>query len=221
MKNTIHFFGDSFTEGYTLQKTKFIWPKVISRALPNYSYKNYGEGGASPLFILRQIIKNLHNIKSGDKVFLLETIPDRIEVYSKKLNSIISVTNGHMADAVSSKENVHFKSYEDILSAFNFVNDHRFKNINKFENFFREMHINFGEYFKTINVEFILLPYHLSFDNIRYQDKFETTKQATGGKNTDAHFSILGHWQFANYINNTYLNSRLNIEDKPKEKNII
>ena len=221
MKRTVHFFGDSFTEGYTLQKTKFIWPKIISRALPDYKYKNYGEGASSPLFILRQIVNNLSNIKSGDKVFLLETIPDRVEVYSKELDNIISITNGHLTDAVNSKDNIHFESYEDILSAFNFVYDHRFRKMDKFELFFREMYLSFGKYFKTIDVEFILIPYNLSFDNIRYQDKFETTKQATKGKNEDTHFSILGHWQFANYINETYLNSSLNIEDEPKEKNII
>ena len=66
MKNSLFFFGDSFTEGHKLKNTNMIWPKLIHSCFPEYDYINVGKGGASQLFVINQIISNLHRIKEDD-----------------------------------------------------------------------------------------------------------------------------------------------------------
>ena len=214
MKNIIHFFGDSFTEGHALARTDYIWPKLVHKAmLEKFIYRNYGQGGASPLIILKLIIEHLKVIKPGDIVFLLETVPDRVEVYSPHLKEIVSLTNGDLVDAVNNKTHDHFDSYNDIMSAFNFTYDHRYKRMNYFELFFREIYINIGEYISNKGARFILIPFQTTFNNIKTGERFETVTVRTKGKFIDGHFSMKGHWQFANYI----LKSNFNNYIEPKE----
>jgi len=42
MKNSIHFFGDSFTEGHALHRREYVWPILVCKALKNYKCKNHG-----------------------------------------------------------------------------------------------------------------------------------------------------------------------------------
>jgi hypothetical protein len=207
VKPTVHFFGDSFTEGVQLKNTPYIWPKLITAALKDYDYKNYAQGGASPQFIVNQVIKNLTGIKSGDKVFLLETIPDRIEVYSEYRDKVVSVTNSAIVNALSNTlpiDKEYFNDEQEIKSAFNFIYDHRYKRLGVFAKYFSNIYSDFGEYFKTTGVEFILLPYRLTFHNIPTGEMFETVTKQTKGATTDGHFSVSGHWQFASYILGKY-----------------
>ena len=206
-KKTVHFFGDSFTEGLSLRYTSCIWPKLIIEALKEYSYKNYAEGGASPQFIVNQVIKALPNIKSGDKVFLLETVPDRIEVYSEYRGKVVSVTNSAIVNALAHAippDKEYFNNEQEIKSAFNFIYDHRYKRLGIFGKYFSKIYSDFGMYFKSIGVEFIHLPYSLSFNNIPTGEMFETITKQTKGVTVDGHFSVSGHWQFANYILGKY-----------------
>ena len=69
MKNTFHFFGDSFTQGHALRKSLSIWPRLVAKGL-DFEYKNHAQGGASPFFIIHQLIKGLTNIKEGDKMYI-------------------------------------------------------------------------------------------------------------------------------------------------------
>jgi len=220
MENTIHFFGDSFTQGYTLRNTKYIWPKIIHEALPNYNYVNYAWGGASPLFIIKQFIESLPDIKKGDKAILLETMPNRIEIYSPDSESIIPATNGHILEAYEKKESPYFKSFSHICSALNFIIEHREENKEDFEKFYRDINNTFLGYLDSIGVETILIPWRVSFDNIE-NSRFQTFKQLTKHKHKDGHFTILGHWQFANHVNETYFNSKLKLRKKPKENMLI
>lgn len=92
VKQNVHFFGDSHTEGLPLKNTPHVWPKLIAEALKDYNYKNYAQGGASPQFMVNQVIKALPNVKSGDEAFSLETMPDRMEVHSQRRDEAASVT---------------------------------------------------------------------------------------------------------------------------------
>lgn len=221
MKNTIHFFGDSFTEGHALARTNYIWPKLVLKAMfEQFTYRNYGQGGASPIIILKSIIEHLKTIKPGDIVFLLETVPDRIEIYSPHLKKIVSLTNAHLVEAVNSKEDDHFSSYNDIMSAFNFTYDHRYKRMNHFELYYRDMYLNIGEHINSIGARFILIPFQTTFNNIKTGERFETVSVRTKGKFIDGHFSIKGHWQFANYILKSNFTDYIELKE-PEEKLLI
>jgi hypothetical protein len=220
--NTLYFFGDSYTEGHALQKTEYIWPKLIQKSLKGYKYKNVGYGGASPVVILKQVLKELQNIKAGDIVFLLETVPDRVEIVSKKTKNVFPVTNGHIVNAIEQQSDEHFETFDTIKSAFNYIYDHRFNDMVKFANFYREMYTDLGMYFKKNNIRFILLEFNLTFDNIKDSSRFETVKAATKGKVQDGHFSILGNWQFAKYVLKSYFKKEeYQIPEQPKIKLLI
>ena len=221
MKKTIHFFGDSFTEGHTLRKSPGIWPKLVAKGL-DLNYKNYAEGGASPLFIIHQIIRELTNINSGDTVVVLETIPDRVELYSNKLDSIVSVTNGVLTDALEGGLDYnYFNSESEVKTAFEFIYDHRYKKLGAFAKYYTGIFEDFEKYFKSIDVKFILIPYLVSFGNIEYADKFETNRGLSKGKNTDAHFTLKGHWQFAKYVSDIYYNNTIKLPEIPKRTDYI
>ena len=221
MKRTVHFFGDSFTEGHALSKSPGIWPKLVAKGL-DLNYKNYAEGAASPLFIIHQIIRELTNINSGDTVIVLETIPDRVELYSNKLDSIVSVTNGALADALEGDLDYnYFNTKAEVKTAFEFIYDHRYKKLGAFAKYYTKILKDFEKYFESINVNFILISYLLSFDNIKYGDNFETNKSLSKGKNKDSHFTLKGHWQFAKYISDTYFESKLNLPKIPKKTDYI
>jgi hypothetical protein len=220
MKNTIHFFGDSFTEGYTLRATEHIWTKIIHEALPEYNYINYAWGGASPTFIIKQFIDSLTKVKKGDKAILLETIPNRIEIYSPQEKIVIPATNGHIIEAFNNKKSPYFKSFKHIKTALDFILDHREENIEDFEKFYRDINNTFLTYLDSIGVETILIPWQVSFGNMT-QGKFQTLKELSKDKHIDEHFTVLGHWQFANYVNKTYFNSKLKLRKKPKENMLI
>ena len=55
MKRTLHFFGDSFTQGHALRKSSSIWPRLVAKGL-DLKYKNYAQGGASPFFIVKNLV---------------------------------------------------------------------------------------------------------------------------------------------------------------------
>lgn len=220
MKNTIHFFGDSFTEGHALHRTKYVWPILVCEALEDYECKNYGEGSASPLTILKNVINQLTNIKPGDIVILLETIPDRIEIYSVNAKKIISLTNAELVQAVDNKEHRSFDNYNDITSAFNFIYDHRYKRLKEFAKYYSDMYISIGKYLNSIGVRFILLPFQLTFGNIKDSSRFETVTKRTKGKYKDDHFSIKGHWQFANFVLKSNFKKYKKLKE-PEEKLLI
>lgn len=223
MKSTAHFFGDSFTSGHTLYKSSSIWPRLIAKGL-DLKYKNYAQGGASPVFILHQFIKALPNIKEGDKVFLLETVPDRIEVYSEHKGEVVSITNGALVNSLKKENPIdinYFNNEDEIKSIFNFIYDHRYRKLSPFAKYFSSIFSDFGLFFKSIKVEYIHLPYKLSFANIEKGEMFETSRVASNGSTTDDHFSIKGHWEFAKYVSEQYLNNKVVLPEKPERANYI
>lgn len=227
MKSTIHFFGDSFTEGHSLSTLPGIWPKLLCKGL-GYKYKNYALGGASSLFIIHQLIKGLSEVKSGDKAIVLETIPDRTEVYSDRLKRIVPVTNGHLAHDLKlltldpTKDSTeYFRSKEELVSATNFIYDHRSEKIEHFAKYYTGIFKDFKKYYESIGVEFILLSYQLSFNNVKYAKKFETNFNLSKGKSKDIHFTLKGHWQFAKYISDKYFNGEVELPEIPKKANYI
>ena len=228
MKSTIHFFGDSFTEGHSLSNFPGIWPRLLSKGL-GYKYKNYALGGASSLFIIHQLIKGLSEVKSGDKAIVLETIPDRTEVYSDSLKRIVPVTNGHLAHDLkeltlnpTKGSTDYFRSKEELISATNFIYDHRSEKIEHFAKYYTGIFKDFKKYYESIGVEFILLSYYLSFENLYSEEKqFETLFDLTKGKLKDIHFTLRGHWQFAKYISDKYFNGEVKLPEIPKKANYI
>ena len=218
-----HFFGDSFTQGHALCNSPSIWPKLIAKGL-DLEYKNYAVGGASNLLIIRQLIKSLPDIKEGDKVFILETIPDRIEVYNEYRKKVVSVTNGKLANALQFGvpfDKQYFNNQDEIKSIFNFIYDHRSTKREPFSKFYSNIYSDFGIFFESIKVEYVHLPYTLSFDNIFDGKMFETTRVYTKGNTHDDHFSIKGHWQFAKYVSKNYFNNNIPLPKEPTKANYI
>jgi hypothetical protein len=222
---TLHFFGDSFTQGHALRKSPGIWPRLLAKGL-GYKYKNHAQGGASPLFIIHQLIKGLIQIEEGDQVIVLETIPDRVEVYNNKRRTVITTTNEAVVKAVelvslSKEEEIddeYFNGGDEVLSCFNFVYDHRYKKLGPFGKYFTSIYNDFVKYFNSIGVKVILIPYTLPFNNTVSGDKFETHKRFTKGKNTDTHFTLKGHLQFAKYISETYFDDKVNLPKRQKNQ---
>lgn len=191
MKNRLFFFGDSFTEGHRLADTDVIWPRHIHTLYPNHDYVNVAKGGASPLFILRQILSNLHRIKKNDTVFLLETDPTRIEVYAKNLKQVVPTT-AHMID------NIHmynFISKNKKESLVNFIYDFRFEQRSEFGKFYTDLYSNFKPHFDGIGVNF----YHIPITDELWTD-FQTFESASNGNDPDQHWDIKGNFDFARYV---------------------
>ena len=107
-----------------------------------------------------------------------------------------------------------------IQTALNFILEHREENVEDFEKFYRNINNSFLNYLDSQGVETILIPWQVSFDNIVYS-RFQTFKQFAKHKHKDGHFTILGHWQFANYVNETYFNNELKLRNEPKENMFI
>jgi len=211
MKKTIHFFGDSFTFGHTLNHTNHIWPKIIHKSLKGYEYKNYAIPGASPLFIIKQIIDNISNIKKNDIVFLLETIPNRIEVYSKKDNKIVPVTNSEIVEIYENKRFDKLYSLNEIKSVIDFMMYVRDDNLNEFSKFYNSINKNFLNYIDTICEKTIQIPWNITFDNIKDR-RFETFEMILKNEKNNGHLTIKGNYQLSEYINKKYFNNELNLE---------
>lgn len=221
MKPTVHFFGDSFTHGHALSKSPSIWPKLISKGL-DHKYKNYAQGASTPLFIIHQLIKGLTSVKKGDTVIVLETIPDRVELHSNKLDLVVPITNGTLTEALEGNIDYnYFNSESEVKTAFEFIYDHRYKKLGTFSKYYSGIYKDFGNYFKSIGVEYILISYMLPFGNIEHGGKFETNRVLSKGKSNDAHFTLKGHWQFAKYVSDEYFNGEVKLPEIPKKANYI
>lgn len=191
MKNSIYFFGDSFTEGHKLKDTDKIWPKLIHSCLPEHKYVNKGKGGASQLFVLWQIISSLDKIKKGDIVFVLETDAIRTEVYSEKLDKVVPTTAGMIANL----DRYDFLSEELKPSLVDFTYLHRLQYAKHFVNFYSNIFLDFSKYFESINVTFNHIPYREERWN-----EFESYKSSSNGVVDDYHWNEKGNLQFALWI---------------------
>tara|TARA_B100001778_G_C18600050_1_gene636809 strand:- start:2243 stop:2866 length:624 start_codon:yes stop_codon:yes gene_type:complete len=191
MKNSIYFFGDSFTEGHKLKGTDKIWPKLIHSCFPEYDYINEGKGGVSQLFVINQIITNLYRIKKDDIVFVLETDPIRTEVYSNKLDKVIPTT----ARMISNIEKYDFLPKEKKESLVNYTYEHRYEYADKFIKFYSDIFLDFKQYFDSIGVIFNHIPYQEE----RWS-KFESYKDVSKGVINDYHWNEKGNYDFAQHI---------------------
>jgi|TARA_R100000081_G_C4784227_1_gene153473 hypothetical protein len=191
MKNSLYFFGDSFTEGHKLKDTDRIWPKLIHSLYPEYDYINTGKGGASQLFILKEIISNLSKIKQGDKVFVLETDPIRTEVYSEKLDKVVPTT----ARMIANLDKYDFLPKEKKQSLVNYTYEHRHQYADKFIKFYSNIFLDFEVYFKSIEVNFYYIPYEEERWSL-----FESYKDSSKGVINDYHWNEKGNLDFAKHI---------------------
>lgn len=195
MINSLFFFGDSFTEGHTLKDSDKIWPKLIHSCFPEYGYTNVGKGGASQLFVINQIISNLHKIKQGDIVFVLETDPVRTEIYSEKLDKVIPTT----ARMITNIDKYDFLPNAKKESLVNYTYEHRHQYANKFTNFYSNIISDFGIYFSGIGVTFNQIPY----EEERWA-RYESYKDSSNGVINDYHWNEKGNYEFAQYIVKEY-----------------
>tara|TARA_B110000858_G_scaffold127384_1_gene144969 strand:- start:208 stop:990 length:783 start_codon:yes stop_codon:yes gene_type:complete len=102
MDNKVWFFGDSFTYGHGCHPgyeyyerypkiREKTWTDLISEKL-NLEQVNMGISGNSNAYILKQLIENLKNFKSGDYIFLTNTLPVRIVYPTKETKTIKPLT---------------------------------------------------------------------------------------------------------------------------------
>ena len=191
MKNSLYFFGDSFTEGHKLKDTDKIWPRLIHTLFPEHNYINTGKGGASQLFIIKEIISNLPNIKKGDKVFVLETDPVRTEVYSEKLDKVVPTT----ARMIANIGKYDFLPKEKKHSLVDYTYEHRHQYADKFIAFYSSIFLDLKVYFENIDVSF----FHIPYEEKRWT-LFESYKSKSSGVVDDYHWNENGNLQFALWV---------------------
>mgnify|MGYP003154716228 FL=1 len=195
MKKSLHFFGDSFTEGHFLKKTNQVWPKLIHTAFPNFNYSNLGSGGASNIFILKQVITNLSQINKGDIVTIFETSPIRTEIYSSQYKK--SLKDKKYLDIFDTKEKA--------LSLFNFTYDHRYDYYEEFGEFYTELFLDIGKYIEAKGASFFLYT-NKKFE--KQKDKYENYTTLSNGKVVDEHWTPKGNYDFAKYFLSKYIHKK-------------
>ena len=75
-KNTLHTFGDSYTEGQRGGNLPKSWSEILGEKL-NMEVKNYGIGGNSNPQIFDDVCNKSHEFNKGDIVIINWTYKDR------------------------------------------------------------------------------------------------------------------------------------------------
>ena len=203
-KNTIHFFGDSFTygdgcrSGFEYYKTQpmdiiNLWPNIVASNL-DMNVNNKGVSGNSNSAIFRSVVNELSNINSGDVVVIGKSDSSRFELsINNQMNNFLVGLDYNSLDRYDKKINNLIKLYERYIQVpnYEFLDDElnsQFKNIISILN--------------RLEVHTIKWCYHDLYINSDVLDfsLYEKIKEASDGKIEDYHFSWKGHLDFSNTI---------------------
>lgn len=115
-KNTIYFFGDSFTYGdgcrpsfeyhATYPKSEdFLWPNLVASNL-NMEVCNLGLPGLSNMGILRELTKSMSKFEQGDIVIIGKTDPYRFEIPYKHKRGFVNILANNSSFGTETQNNI-------------------------------------------------------------------------------------------------------------------
>jgi hypothetical protein len=208
MKNS-WFFGDSFTYGfgclptyefyekYPLERDK-IWTTMVSEHL-NTKEKNFGIGGNSNPYIIKQILENLPKFKKGDYVFIGSTFPYRI-VYPDRNNDKINTLIFDMVlfdkpDSDSEKNYLDkfIPDLDERKIILDFISSSVFNDEKTWDSYYKVQYNGIVSLLNKIGINAYLWNRH-------HMSKHESITSFTNSHIIDNHWSWNGHKTFFNYI---------------------
>tara|TARA_Y100000389_G_scaffold15781_1_gene13973 strand:+ start:173 stop:880 length:708 start_codon:yes stop_codon:yes gene_type:complete len=215
--NKVWFFGDSFTNGHGCRPgfeyyerypnlREKIWTDLISEKL-NLEQVNLGISGNSNTYILKQLIENLKNFKSGDYIFLTNTLPIRIVYPTKETKTIKPFTTDIILWPKFNKERAHLNEFittkEEEKIVIEYIHQSVVGKETAWNNFYNEQFFSIQNFLLNTGVEVYTWSHQLWFGKSKKLqnviiNKYETIDKATKGKVDDGHWSWKGHRDFYN-----------------------
>ena len=217
MHNKAWFFGDSFTFGdgcrvgyeyYEKYPTlrENIWTDLISEKL-NLEQVNKGIPGNSNGYILKQLIENLINFKSGDYIFLSDTLPIRVLYPNKETKTVEPLTTDILLGFNDTENfdldkkvsvNKFLSNKEEKKTAVEYIYQSVVGKETSWSNFYNEQFSSIQNFLLSKGVAVYTWSYKLWAWNSMSPGppKYESIGKATRGKIDDGHWSWNGHKDF-------------------------
>ena len=192
-------FGDSFTAGngtlpneaytkYKQSEEDVIWPLLLSKKL-QIPLVNKGMGLFSNDKIIDTIIANYHSIQGGDVVVIGKTFSFRIDIPSKKEDTLLTVAPSHFYSLHNDYTKSEIQKIDELVILFDCpLIKHR-----------QDFRFNFLKQLIETKAKCII------WDVVIWEN-YETIKQATDCLIDDLHWSYKGHRDFADFMFNEVVN---------------
>ena len=192
-------FGDSFTAGngilpnesfpeYKKPEKGMPWPSILSDKL-NLELKNKGVGLFSNDKIIDTIIENYHFIQEGDVVVIGKTFSFRIDIPSKKEDTLLTVAPSHFYSLHNDYTKSEIQKIDELVILFDCpLIKHR-----------QDFRFNFLKQLIETKAKCIVW-------DVDIWENYETIKQATDCLIDDSHWSYKGHRDFADFMFNEVVN---------------
>jgi hypothetical protein len=192
-------FGDSFTAGngtlpneaytkYKQSEEDVIWPLLLSKKL-QIPLVNKGMGLFSNDKIIDTIIANYHSIQGGDVVVIGKTFSFRIDIPSKKEDTLLTVAPSHFYSLHNDYTKSEIQKIDELVILFDCpLIKHR-----------QDFRFNFLKQLIETKAKCIV------WDVVIWEN-YETIKQATDCLIDDLHWSYKGHRDFADFMFNEVVN---------------
>lgn len=218
--NKFWFFGDSTTNHFGLTKgyewydkytgKKQYFTKILSNKY-NLQCKNMGIDGASNHIILNCIIRNLKNIKKGDRVLMQTTGPFRFEIYK---NNKIQV--GHANNLEKQKEDFTKEELKVLheYSKYFLIDNERNMDMFTFSSYF-----GLYSYFASNGILPTILHHSIFYNHLQINFKMPNITDESNGEVDDFHIGYQAQSVLANIIDDE-LKSNNNIIIPYKNKNL-
>lgn len=207
-KNTVWFFGDSFTQNLALREGSLYqeylnkeniksWTQIVSEFL-NMEEKIIAKGGRSTQSIYFSCINNYQEIKTGDFVIITNSPHVRTVGINKKLQKVSTYNNEQIIYNFPIQEGDIFTcgmpidvSEQKIILDYilTFILPHK----DIWDEYWRTNLQNLKYIFNEKGVKFLFWDYSL-------WDNFPSIYDETNGKIEDFHWGKLGNIKFSEYI---------------------
>lgn len=217
-------FGDSFTHGHgcnpedpyyieTYDGTQRIWTEIVAETL-NLKEVNKGIKGNSPMCIIRDVIKNLQNIKIGDIVIISDTHPTRTALYSRYYKDIVPVATEILFWPQHNKgkekyPELFFKSEEEKRNYVEYLYNCIYKHEEHWLKYYEEQFIGLLSHLNNISIP----TYFWSYRKWHPKGEFKSIAFETKGRIPDGHWSWDGHKNFSEYMLTRIKNRQYNYND--------
>lgn len=209
--NKLFTFGDSFTFNkkhqdceYSIlykQSTDSHWPEIIANKF-NLELINFGYGSYSNDRIIDSILENHHLIKEGDVVIIGKTFYHRFDIPNDTMYNNLSISKKFTTITPSSYELLIKLGYtieesNSIIYFLNIIDDNCFVERTNFRYDFIKSFL-FSKKIKKC----------IFWEVDECWKNFENITTATNGYINDNHWSYKGHFDFANYLINNFIDSK-------------
>lgn len=227
MKKTAWFFGCSFTQPRFETGTNNVNGIPIGNYIPwtnilcdtfNWEENNFGKGGSSTQSIVRTLIKNMSSIKSGDVVFITDTLPSRIDGVNQisKLKEIITFNADSIVDFPNSIETDFDKvvKMENKKILINYIHDFILKYEDSWIEYWKTIIFGLSKELQNRNIE-VYFWSHKIWDTHPNPKLFSRFVEETNEEFIDGHWGTDGNKKFAEYMIKNITDKKYIIEYSP------